>query len=127
MPKVVIADDEEFVRCFLKSLLKSISYDVVGEVGTGSQLLQTIPKIKPDILLLDINMPDLTGIEFLEKYSHLYPQTCVIILTSRTLSELINENGLSRANCFLNKSTPVAQMIESIQRTWEYFKQEKHQ
>lgn len=125
LPKVIIADDEEFVRCFLRSLLESINYEIMEEIETGDKLVEIMLQKQPDILLLDINMPNLTGLEFLKNYSSLFPKTCIILLTSKTLSSLINEPSLASARCFLNKTTPIEQMSESIQKAWECFKQEK--
>lgn len=125
MPKVIIADDEEFVRYFLKSLLESINYELVAEVETGDKLIGIMNETQPDILLLDINMPNLTGIDFLKNYSATFPKTCIIILTSASLATLFGEPALANASCFLNKSTPVSQISEAIQKTWADFKEEK--
>lgn len=125
MPKVIIADDEEFIRSYLRTFLDAIDYEVVDEVDAGDKLIGSVQKYQPDILLLDINMPNLTGIEFLEQYSHMFPKICVIILTSMPLSTLMGEPSLARANCFLNKRTPVSQISDAIQKTWKDFKEEK--
>lgn len=124
MPRVVIADDEEYIRIFLTTMLSTIKYDVVAEVETGGKLFDTMLEHRPDILFLDINMPELTGIEYLEAFSKSFPKTCTIILTSAALSDLIGEPALKEARCFLRKDTPVDEMIKIIDRTWNDFKKE---
>lgn len=124
MPSVVIADDEDFVREFLKTVLDTIKYEVVAEVDAGDKLFDVMLEHKPDILFLDINMPGLTGIEYLETFSKSFPKTCTIILTSLALSTLIGEPALIEAKGFLRKDTPLKDMIKMIKKTWDEFKKE---
>lgn len=124
MPNVVIADDEEFVRYFLKSILESIFYKVIEEVEKGDELPEVMEQLQPDMLFLDINMPNLTGIEFLKEYASNFPKTCIIILTSSASANLIDEASRAGAKCFLRKDTPVEKMVEAIQNTWEEFRKE---
>lgn len=125
MVKVVLADDEEYVRYFLKSIMKFLSFEVVAEVEKGDELPLVMKETQPDILLLDINMPNLTGVEFLQQYGTQFPQTCIIILTSVSLMTLIGEASISGAKCFLKKDTPIEEMIKAIEQTWANFKKEK--
>lgn len=121
MVKVVIADDEEFVRYFLRNVMNSLSFKIVAEVEKGDELLNVMKNTNPDILLLDINMPNLTGLEFLKYYSQNFPHTCIIILTSASSFQVAEEATEKGANCFLRKDTPVEQMMLAIQKTWSDF------
>lgn len=125
MVKVVLADDEEFVRYFLKSVMESLSFEVVAEVEKGDDLLQVMCSQQPDILLLDINMPNLTGIEFLQQHALDFTNTCIIILTSSASAKLISQSSVAGARCFLRKDTAIEKMIEAIETTWNEFKREK--
>lgn len=125
MVKVVLADDEEFVRYFLKSVMESLSFEVVAEVEKGDNLLQVMCSQQPDILLLDINMPNLTGIEFLQQHALDFTNTCIIILTSSASAKLISQSSVAGARCFLRKDTAIEKMIEAIETTWNEFKREK--
>lgn len=122
MVKVVLADDEEFVRAFLKSVLESLNFNVIAEVEKGDEVYDVMKKTSPDILLLDINMPKFTGMEFLQYYSHKFPKTCIIILTSATSFTLMEKASSAGASCFLRKDLPVEKMIEAINKTWVEFK-----
>ena len=122
MTSVILADDEEFVRYFLRSVMESLSFNVIAEVEKGDELLAVMEENKPDILLLDINMPNLTGMEFLEQYASKFPETCIIILTSASSAQLITEASSEGAKCFLRKDTPIEKMVEAIEETWIEFK-----
>jgi len=125
MTKVVLADDEEFVRYFLTSVMESLCFDVVAEVEKGDELLGVMLQHKPDVLLLDINMPNLTGIEFLQQHASKFPDTCIIILTSSASAKLVSESNIAGARCFLRKDTAIEKMIDAIQETWQKFSEEK--
>lgn len=126
MPNVILADDEEFVRYFLKTIMDSLFFDVVAEVEKGDELIAAMREYQPDILLLDINMPNLTGIEFLNKYSEEFQNTCIIILTSATSAQLMTEASTKGAKCFLRKDTPPEKMVVTIKDTWEQFRKDKN-
>lgn len=124
MVRVVLADDEEFVRYFLKSVMASLSFKVVAEVENGNKLFSVMKKTHPDILFLDINMPNITGIEFLREHASKFPKTCVIILTSATSFKLMEEASTDGASCFLRKDMPIEKMVLAIEKTWTTFKEE---
>ena len=121
MIKVILADDEELVRYFLRTVLEKLSYDIVAEVEKGDKLYNVMQEKQPDMLSLHINMPNLSGIEFLKKYTQEFPKTCIIILTSAALTTLIGESSLIGVKCFLRKDTPVDEMLKTIEKTWLEF------
>lgn len=125
MVKVVIADDEEFVRLFLKSVVHSLSFSVVEEVEKGDEVYAVMKNTSPDILLLDINMPNLTGLEFLKRYSREFPKTCIMILTSANTFQVVEDATARGASCFIRKDTPIEQMVSTIEKTWLKFKEGK--
>lgn len=124
MIKVVLADDEEFVRYFLRNVMSALSFQVVAEVDNGDELYSVMKKTHPDILFLDINMPHMTGIDFLQKYAHEFPKTCFIILTSAASFTLVEEASTCGASCFLRKDMPIEKMMVAIEKTWSLFKAE---
>jgi len=126
MVKVVLADDEEYIRLFLKNVMSALSYKVVAEVETGDEVFPVMKKQRPDILFLDINMPNLTGIEFLKLYAKEFPKTCIIILTSARSFDLVEEASQTGASCFLRKDMQVEQMMKAIKKTWTEFKEKNN-
>lgn len=83
MLNVLIADDEEAIRNGLKKIITSADIDlnVIGEASDGEIALEMAEKLKPDIMLIDINMPFLNGLDFLNKVSRLMPDTITIIIS----------------------------------------------
>lgn len=83
MLKVLIADDEEAIRKGLKKIITSanIGLNVIGEASDGEIALEMAEKLKPDIMLIDINMPFLNGLDFLDKVNKLIPDAITIIIS----------------------------------------------
>lgn len=79
--KVVIVDDHEVVRTAYRLLLEKEGMEVVKDVGTGDQGVDAVRDLKPDIVLLDIVMPDMDGLAALSLMSYLEPDVRVVILT----------------------------------------------
>jgi len=121
MPSVILADDEEFVRYFLKTVMDTLFFDVVAEIDKGDELIDAMREYQPNVLLLDINMPKLTGLEFLEQYASEFSQTCIIILTSATSASLMNKISTNGVKCFIRKDTPPDKMMLQIKECWEKF------
>jgi DNA-binding NarL/FixJ family response regulator len=80
-PRVLIADDHSMVAERLRSLLER-SCDVIGVVENGQQLLSEGPRLKPDVVVLDINMPLLNGLEAAERLKQTLPKAKFVFLTA---------------------------------------------
>ena len=80
--RVLIADDESHIRALMKRTMMKLDLEIAGEARDGEEAVELFRKEKPDLLLLDINMPRKTGIEALEEIRGSFPQSCVIMLTS---------------------------------------------
>jgi DNA-binding NarL/FixJ family response regulator len=79
---VLIADDHAILRDGLKALLQSApDMEVVGEAATGREALCLVHELRPDVVLMDISMPDMTGLEATEVIKRMYPEIKVIALT----------------------------------------------
>ncbi|MCF7870912.1 MAG: response regulator transcription factor [Candidatus Omnitrophica bacterium] len=79
---VIIADDHDIIREGLKNILRGHSdYQVVKEAANGPKALEAVEKIKPDVILLDISMPKLSGLDAIKEVKRLSPQTKILIVT----------------------------------------------
>jgi DNA-binding NarL/FixJ family response regulator len=126
MPSVVLADDEEFVRYFMRQVMESLYYEVIAEVQDGNELVNVMKENPPDILVLDINMPNMTGLEFLQQYARFFEDTCIIILTSAVASDIMDKISQTKIKFYLlRKDTPPEQMGDWIQDFWTSFKKGK--
>ena len=88
-PRVLVADDEMVMRMFISSILAKMNIDVVGQAVNGNEAVSMFREAKPDLLLMDINMPLKTGEEALEEIRAEFPGARVIMLTSVVESETV--------------------------------------
>ncbi|MBI3313741.1 MAG: response regulator [Candidatus Omnitrophica bacterium] len=88
--KILVVDDEEDVRLFLEDFLSERDLTVFG-AGGGEDALQIMAKENPDIVLLDVMMPGIDGLEVLEKIRENYPKTQVIMITALNDESRINK------------------------------------
>jgi len=104
--RLVVVDDHVLFRRGLISLLEEMpDFQVTGEASNGQEALQLIEKVQPDIVLLDINMPVMNGIEALENIRKLYPAQKVLMLTISQNDEDLIGAIVAGANGYLLKNT----------------------
>lgn len=106
--KVLIADDEEHVRNLLRVVCDSISgITVIGEAADGKELMEKFSLALPDVVLLDINMPHVTGIEALAQIRDIDPNVAVVMLTSLNSSDVVRQciSGGAKTYILKNNST----------------------
>lgn len=98
---VVLADDEAIIRLDLKEILLEAGYDVVGEAGNGDDALSLIQAHQPDLALLDVKMPRMTGLEVAAAVASL--PTAVVLLTAFSQREMIEEARSADVAAYLVK------------------------
>lgn len=113
--KVMIADDQELLRYSLKILIDNKpDIEVSGLAEDGRQLLEMIEQNKPDVVLLDIRMPNLDGIECTKIIKQKYPMVKIIILTTFEDDEYVFHAIKYGANGYLLKGMSPQELVESI-------------
>ena len=114
--RVLIADDQELVRTGFRAILNSEpDIEVVGEAGDGRQAVENTQQLKPDIVLMDIRMPILDGLEATRRIvTAPDSKPRVLILTTFDLDEYVYEALRSGASGFLLKDNPAGQLITAI-------------
>jgi len=100
---VLIADDSAFVRKVVASHLTGTEFSVVAEAGNGEEALQLFREHRPDVVLLDVIMPDKTGPEALEAMATESPSVNVLVLSSMGSEEVVNGCLAAGAKGFLQK------------------------
>ncbi|HEX3658145.1 MAG TPA: response regulator transcription factor [Pirellulales bacterium] len=80
--RLLIADDHQVVRSGIKSLMAGTEIEVVGEAATGEEAIKLAEKLQPDLLLLDIRMPDVDGLTALGRIKMTYPKMAVVMLST---------------------------------------------
>jgi DNA-binding NarL/FixJ family response regulator len=112
-PHVLIADDHTLVVEAFKKLLEP-NFEVVGTVSNGRDLLEVAPKLKPDVVLLDLGMPLLNGQDAGERLKALLPKAKVIVLTMNEDSEIAAAAIEKWASGFLLKNSAGAELTHAI-------------
>ena len=79
MNKVMVVDDAAFMRLTIKNMLSKNGFDVVGEAENGAQAIQKCTELQPDIITMDITMPEMTGIDALKEIMKINPKVNVVI------------------------------------------------
>lgn len=113
--KVLLADDHEIVRSGLKSLLESHPWiTVAGEAGNGREVLELAEGQCPDLVVMDIAMPDLNGIEATKQLVKKCPGTRVVILSVYSTSEHIYRAFQAGASGYVLKESTGRELVEAI-------------
>ncbi|QNO14599.1 Flp pilus assembly protein CpaB [Alkalicella caledoniensis] len=119
--KVLIADDtKETVDLVRKVLnIEQDSFEIVGEAANGEEVLDLIPTSKPDIILMDINMPLLNGLEATEKITNDFPGISVVIMSVQGENEYLRKAMLCGAKEYIVKPFNYNTLLETIKTTYE--------
>jgi DNA-binding NarL/FixJ family response regulator len=114
--RIVIADDQELIRTGFRMILAADpGIEIVAEAGTGSEAIRAARELHPDVVLMDIRMPDLDGVEATRRILAEHgPRTRVLILTTFDLDEYVYEALRAGASGFLLKDLPAPQLIAGI-------------
>lgn len=115
--KVVIVDDHALIREGIKKLLElEESFDIAALAGDGVEALEVIEKVRPDVVLLDINMPNMNGIDCLKQIKAEYPDTKVVMLTIHEDAEYLIETINIGAEGYVLKDADVSSLVKAIQK-----------
>jgi DNA-binding NarL/FixJ family response regulator len=113
--RVGIADDQALVRSGFRLILDARpDVDVVGEAGDGIEAIELVEKHEPDVLLLDVRMPNMGGIEATRRIVALHSKTRILILTTFDLDEYVHEAIRAGASGFLLKDVRPADLVDAI-------------
>lgn len=102
----LIVDDESHVRLFLKLLLKELGIVNTWEAADGAQAIQMIEQHWPELILLDMNLPIMTGLEVLEEVHRAAPEIPVVVVSSQTAMKTVQAAASLGAIAYLLKHSP---------------------
>jgi DNA-binding NarL/FixJ family response regulator len=108
--RVVLADDQELIRAGLKALLEARGVQVVGQAADGMEAVELVPHVRPDVVLMDIRMPRLDGVEATRRLAGYR----VLVVTTYEQDEYVVEALRAGAAGFILKDTPPDQLVEAI-------------
>jgi NarL family two-component system response regulator LiaR len=117
--EVIIVDDHPMVRHGIKTMLLTFNdISVIGEAGNGLETLVLCKEIQPDVILMDIVMPGMNGVETTRAVLELYPQVKIIVLTSFPDQDLVQEMLAAGAIGYLLKDAPIDVLGDAIRSAY---------
>jgi len=113
--RVMVVDDHEFVRTMMCELVDGTDdMQVVGEAPDGAQALPIAQESKPDVVLMDLSMPIMNGIDATREVTTLIPETRVIVLTTSTKGQDVHDAAAAGAVGFLSKGADPHDVLDAI-------------
>lgn len=113
--RILIIDDHQLYREGIKRILEfEENFEVVGEGEDGTQALELVEKYNPDVVIMDINMPNMNGVEATKRLIQTYPETKVIILSIHDDESYVSHAVKTGADGYLLKEMDVDELIEAV-------------
>lgn len=116
MKNVMIVDDATFMRMTIKRILENNDFNVVAEAENGFKAIELFLQLKPDIISLDITMPEMDGIETLRKIKEIDSKAKVVMVTAMGQDKLVREAVKLGATSFLVKPFNENQLIQTFKQ-----------
>ncbi|HEY7697984.1 MAG TPA: response regulator transcription factor [Vicinamibacteria bacterium] len=114
--RILLVDDHEIIRKGLRSVLEARKdWEIVGEATTGRDAVKKVEELKPDVVVMDISMPELNGLEAVRQIVKLSPRTEVLVLTMHESEDLVREVLEAGARGYLLKSDASRQLISAVE------------
>jgi len=117
--RLVLADDHEIMRVGLRSLLEAqINWSVVGEAINGEEAVEMVLSLKPDVALLDIAMPKISGLEAARQILLQVPRTKILLLSAHDSTQVIADVLDSGAKGYVLKSDAARDLVAAVQAVY---------
>lgn len=113
---VLIVDDAAFMRMMIKDILSKNGYNVVGEAENGKAAVDKYNETKPDLVLMDITMPEMDGIQALKAIKGNDPNACIIMCSAMGQQAMVIEAIQSGAKDFIVKPFQAERVLEAVQK-----------
>ena len=113
---IMICDDAAFMRMMIKDILTKNGYTVAGEAENGAKAVEKYAELHPDLVLMDITMPEMDGIQALKKIKESHPQASVIMCSAMGQQAMVIESIQSGAKDFIVKPFQADRVIEAVRK-----------
>ena len=113
---ILICDDAAFMRMMIKDILTKNEYTVAGEAENGAKAVEKYTELKPDLVLMDITMPEMDGIQALKKIRELDPKASVIMCSAMGQQAMVIESIQSGAKDFIVKPFQADRVLEAVRK-----------
>lgn len=115
-PSVLIVDDNDIMRAVLRGILRSHEYSVIGEARNGNAAVDMAERLKPDIICLDVMMPEKSGLEALIEIKAARPAVHIIMVTGNADPDTVQESIMNGAAGFIVKPFNAARVLDTLDR-----------
>lgn len=116
MKRVLIVDDAAFIRLALKTMLQKNGFEVIGEAENGASAILKYVELQPDIVTMDITMPEMTGIEALKAIKQRDAKAKIVMVSSMGQESFVKEAIISGATHFLVKPLDEEKVISTLNK-----------
>jgi DNA-binding NarL/FixJ family response regulator len=113
---VVLVDDERLIRAALARALSDAGIELVGEAVNGEDAIETVLDVRPDVVLMDLNLPGISGVQAIEQIGLLAPASRVLVLT-RSEQNRVVEAIIAGASGYILKTAPPEAIISAVRAT----------
>ena len=117
-PKLMVVDDEPHIVEYVCEMLRSIDFEVVARAHNGVDALVKLRECDPDMAILDITMPLLTGDEIISELKKIKPELKIVMLTSRNTMDMVKLCKSRGVEGYILKSEGAASLGQKIQEVW---------
>lgn len=115
MPRVLIVDDHAFIRRGVQSILQAFpEWELCGEASNGADAIRLVEALNPDIVLMDVTMPGINGIDATRIIRQAYPSVRVVLLTLHESSEILRSGFRAGANGYLLKADAEDELTKAM-------------
>ncbi len=115
--KILIVDDAAFMRMMIKDILVKNGYEVIGEAADGAEAIEKYKELKPDLVTMDITMPEMDGIMALKEIKKIDPDAKVIMCSAMGQQAMVIDAIQAGAKDFIVKPFQADRVIEAIKKT----------
>lgn len=113
---IVIVDDNDMMRAILRGILRGDEYEVIGEARNGNIAVDMAERLKPDVICLDVMMPEKNGLEALGEIKAARPETEIVMITSNADPETVQESIQNGAGGFIIKPFNAARVLDTLEK-----------
>ncbi|MBO6133960.1 MAG: response regulator [Lachnospiraceae bacterium] len=113
---ILICDDAAFMRMMIKDILTKNGYNVAGEAENGAKAVEKYAEVKPDLVLMDITMPEMDGIQALKKIKAADPSAMVIMCSAMGQQAMVIEAIQAGAKDFIVKPFQAERVLEAVKK-----------
>lgn len=115
--RILVVDDAAFMRMMIKDILTKNGYEVVGEASDGAQAIEKYKETNPDLVTMDITMPEMDGITALKEIKKMNPNALVIMCSAMGQQAMVIDAIQAGAKDFIVKPFQADRVIEAIKKT----------